>query len=101
MQFIRSPNWAAEIFRLMDFLGLPFSIASMEQIRVSKISMFKVPVRAESKYSYTPFSRPPNYIHSPLAADHFSVNFSPLTATVNGFVKNASIIFNTVLKSSV
>lgn len=37
------------------------------------------------------------YIHSPLVADHFSVNSLPPTAAVNGFVRKAFIVFSTVL----
>lgn len=37
------------------------------------------------------------YIHSPLVADHFSVNSLPPTAAANGFIRKTFIVFSTVL----
>ena len=67
-----------------------YRILSIEANRVLAIAIkFKMSLHSILSSSY--------YIHPPLAADHFSVNASLLTAAVNGSVRNAFIVFNTVL----
>ena len=64
-------------------------ISRMNNIQ-SKSSRFCLDILYSSSFSLT-------YIHSPLVADHFSVNSLPLAAAVNGFVRNSFIVFSTVL----
>ena len=53
------------------------------------------------KISLSSIFRSPIYLHLPSAAVHFSSNSLFSTAAINGSIKNALIVFSTVLKSSV